>query len=151
MKKFLLISLLVSILPAQVPRSTWLPMGGVNVTTETNFVTQSGLTGALSSQSICDTSDACPPGLYTLFAYVSIQNTGTLLSAVTANITFTDWFRTNSNLALGGALSLLSTAPASYVYTFYHAANTAVTVATTTTTLTGSPSYNISYRLVWSK
>src|ERR1700743_1900172 len=50
-------------------------------------VNQTGLTGAMSTQTICDTSSTCPAGFYTLFAYVSISNTGTLASAVTSNLT----------------------------------------------------------------
>ena len=112
------------------------------------YVAQTGLTNSLAGQTICDTSATCPAGFYTLFVYVNITTAGTLVSALTSNITFTDDARSNT-IALGANLSLIGTTPASYIYSFYHAANTAVTVSTTAVSFTGSPVYNFRARLVW--
>lgn len=111
-------------------------------------------TSALGSQTICDTSSTCPAGLVTVLINITPVATGTLVSSVTPTITFTDPVGTKTNLALTNtagvaALSLVTSTPGSYIFFFYHAANTAITVSTTTTTLTGSPSYNFYSRLLW--
>lgn len=119
-----------------------------------NDIIRTGLTGALASQVICDTSDTCPPGLVVVLINITPVTTGTLLSSVTPTITFTDPISTKTNQTLSNtagnaALSLLSLAPGSYIFFFYHTANTAITINTTVTTLTGNPSYNLYTRLLW--
>lgn len=104
--------------------------------------------GAISSQTICDTTSTCPAGFFSLHIYVNPVNLG-VLGAVSAFVTYTDDVGAKSNVALGTALSLLTSAPGQYTYNLYHAANTAITVNTTVGTLTGSPTYNFRARLVW--
>lgn len=113
------------------------------------YVVQLNQAAAFGAQTICDTTSACPAGFVTVHAYVNTITAGTLVSAVSSFITYTDDGGLKSNVSLGSALSLLTATGISYTWNFYHAANTAVTVNTTTATLTGSPTYNFRARLIW--
>lgn len=101
----------------------------------------------LTSQTICDTSSTCPAGFYVLQVSIEPVSLGTLVSAINTAVTYTTDVRTYTNMQLGNSLSLVSSTPGAYFWTFYHAANTAVTVNTTAIALTGSPSYNFRARI----
>jgi hypothetical protein len=111
-------------------------------------VYQPNLTGAMSSQTLCDTSATCPAGLYFLDLYIEPVNVGTL-GAATVYVTYTSDVRTYTNLAIPscGSISLIVATPTSCHYNFYHAANTAITTSTTVGTLVGSPTYNYRARV----
>lgn len=104
-------------------------------------------TASMASQTICDTSATCPAGFYVIQVSIEPVNLGTLVSAINNSITYTSDVRTYTNMQLGTSLSLVGSTPGSYFWTFYHAANTAVTVNTTVVSLTGSPSYNFRARI----
>lgn len=104
-------------------------------------------TASMSAQTICDTTATCPAGFYVLDVYVEPNALGTLVSALSASLTYTSDIRTYTNLQMGSNLSLVQTTPLAVHWVFYHAANTAVTVNTTAITITGSPSYNFRARI----
>lgn len=113
-------------------------------------VSQTGLTGALGSQTICDTSGACPAGFAVLCYTVAPTTTGTLVSAIGVNLTYTDDGGLHTNQSLNASVSLLAKTSVGACYPFYHAANTAVTLNTTVTGLfTGGPVYSVRTRLLW--
>lgn len=104
--------------------------------------------GALTAQQICPADATCPAAFLGLYTYINVVTTGTLVSLVSASLTYTDDVATKTNVAIITNLSLLTLTQGMAVTPFYHAANTAVTVNTSVGTLTGSPSYNFRARLV---
>lgn len=117
------------------------------------YVQQLGLPGAMSAQTICSASidpadpQFCAAGFYRLDIQIVPGTLGTLVSAVSSTMSWTDDVRTYSNVPLLSNLSLVTTTPGQVSYSFYKSAGTIVTVNTTVGTLTGTPTYNFRARL----
>lgn len=106
-------------------------------------INQTGIAGSLSSQTICAASAVCPIGLYHIDIYVEVQTVATgSFSAMTLAYT-DDIGATTAPLTNCTTLSLAAATRCSVGWTFRHAANTTVTLATTVGTLIGTPSYSV--------
>lgn len=113
-------------------------------------VVQVGLTDAMPSLTICDTSTTetptyCPAGLYELILYVSPVAVGTG-GTVQPVISFNDG--ADRGASIGTGVPLTASTPASFVYPLYHAAGTAITLSTSVAGMAGSPAYTVRARLV---
>lgn len=120
-------------------------------------ISATGMTAGASALSICGTvadptnpltPDPCPAGLYRLDVSIETLTAGTLVSALTASVNYTTDVRSYTTTIIS-SYSLLGTTTPGYGYVFFRkAANTAISLTTTTTTLTGNPTYNMYARVL---
>jgi hypothetical protein len=113
------------------------------------FINRTAQTTTMGAQTVCAADATCPAGFVVLYVYIRPTTAGTVVSALSSTLTFTDSVGTVTNMSMGANASLLSLTPSFYAMPFYHAANTAITVNCTGVTLTGSPVYNFTAQLEW--
>lgn len=113
------------------------------------YVQQLALTAGLTSQTICAADATCPAGFYHLDIGIEVTTAATVVSTQTTTVSYTNGASVARNTVPTGCstTSIISVSDYSCGFTFFHAANTTVTVASALNALTGTPVYNFRAQL----